>query len=174
MLHFPRWLVTIILALCAAGVVFTLPNLLPAAWLQALPSFLPKRQVSLGLDLKGGVHLVYEVEMGKLIADRLGGLVDELRPELAKADIGYTDLGASADSVHVQLKDGGRLEELRTIVTKLDKALDFKAGEGGVVTLAYPESALAARRDQILTQTIEIIRRRIDETGTREATIQRE
>src|SRR5690242_1059887 len=107
MLYFPRWLVTLILGICALGVILSLPNLFSQKTLDALPSWVPKKQVSLGLDLRGGSHLLLEVDMNAVRRERFNGLVDSLRTEFrtAKPSIGYTGLAAEGDHVAFALRD---------------------------------------------------------------------
>ncbi|MGO8915351.1 MAG: protein translocase subunit SecD [Stellaceae bacterium] len=174
MLYFPKWLVTLILAACFAGVVLTLPNLFSPQTVERWPGFLPKKQVSLGLDLRGGSYLLYEVDMRSVLTERLNNIVDGLRNEFRTAHIGYTGLAAENDQIAFTLREPERLEEVRGIVKKIDPDLDLTAGAGGVVTLRLNDVALKRVQQQIVDQSIEIVRRRIDETGTKEPTIQRE
>src|SRR5436305_685042 len=64
MLHFQTWKIVVIVVVCAFGVIFSLPNLFSAETLDKLPGFVPKQQVNLGLDLRGGSHLLLEVDFG--------------------------------------------------------------------------------------------------------------
>src|SRR5271166_6113318 len=64
MLYFPTWKVTLVLVICALGAFFAVPNLFSPAALWQLPDWLPKRQVNLGLDLRGGSYVLYRVDMG--------------------------------------------------------------------------------------------------------------
>jgi preprotein translocase subunit SecD len=174
MLYFPKWLVALILGICALGVVFTIPNLFSAQTVDRWPNFLPKRQVSLGLDLRGGSYLLYQVDMRSVITERLNDVLDGLRTEFRTARIGYVGLGASNDTVHFTLREPDRVEEVRALVRKVDPDLDMTTGADGAVTLKFNQVALNNVQRQIVDQSIEIVRRRIDETGTKEPSIQRE
>jgi protein-export membrane protein SecD len=176
MLYFPRWLVTLILGICALGVVLSIPNLFSAPVVEKWPSFLPKKQVSLGLDLRGGVYLLYEVDMKAVLKEHLNGAADSLRTEFrnAKPPIGYTGLNADNNQVSFTLREPDRAEDVRTIVRRVDPTLDMAVGANGTVQLKFNEVALKRLQQQIVEQSIEIVRRRIDETGTKEPTIQRE
>src|SRR5690242_15002525 len=90
MLHFPRWQVITILVVCVLGVLLSLPNLFSEKTLESLPSWVPKRQVALGLDLQGGSHLLLEVNFGAAFAERMSGVVDGVRAKMRDARIGYT------------------------------------------------------------------------------------
>ena len=62
MLHFQRWKVILILGIVIAGFLFALPNVFSAATVARLPTWLPHKQVNLGLDLQGGAHLLYQLD----------------------------------------------------------------------------------------------------------------
>ncbi|MDE1968627.1 MAG: protein translocase subunit SecD [Alphaproteobacteria bacterium] len=174
MLYFQTWKIALILAVCALGVIFTLPNAFTTATVESWPSFLPRHQVSLGLDLRGGSYLLLEVDTASVERDRLNSLVDELRTAMIANHVGYTNLGAAADHVAVKLTDASKYQEVHDAVAKFDPDLQFASASDGTITLKPTPEAVQARQRSAVDQSIEIVRRRIDETGTREATIQRE
>jgi protein-export membrane protein SecD len=174
MLYFPTWKVVVILATCALGLLIALPNVFRGDWLAGLPTWLPARQVQLGLDLQGGSHLLLQVDTSALLAERLDSLVDETRLALRKADVGYVGLGVAGEAVTLRLRDPNDHDKARETLSDLDPDLAVAIAEDGQVTMALSEQAVLARRDSAVEQSIEIIRRRIDETGTREPTIQRQ
>jgi preprotein translocase subunit SecD len=177
MLHFPKWLVATILTVCLLGVAFSLPNLFAQERVETWPNWLPKKQVSLGLDLRGGSYLLYEVDMRSVLTERLNNAADGLRTELraAKPPIGYTGgLVVEGDHLTFTLREPERVEDVRAILRKVDSELDMTSGPSGLVTVKFADVALTQRQQLIVEQSIEIIRRRIDETGTKEPTIQRE
>jgi protein-export membrane protein SecD len=174
MLYFQTWKVILILTACALGVIFSLPNLFSAATVDAWPGFVPKHQVSLGLDLRGGSQLLLEVDMASVEAERLNGLVDEIRGALLDAKLGYTGLSVSGDHVAFTLRDPGDLSALQAALLKLDPDLAVNLAATGVSTAKFSDASVLARQGSAVDQSIEIVRRRIDETGTKEPTIQRE
>ncbi len=174
MLYFPKWLVALILGICTLGVVLTIPNLFSAQTVDRWPNFLPKKQVSLGLDLRGGSYLLYQVDMRSVITERLNDVLDGLRSEFRTARIGYLGLGAHNDEIHFTLREPDRMDDVRGLVRKVDPDLDMTTGADGAVTLKFNEVALNNVERQVVDQSIEIVRRRIDETGTKEPSIQRE
>jgi preprotein translocase subunit SecD len=177
MLYFPKWLVTLILGICALGVILSVPNLFPAQTVEGWPRFLPKQRVSLGLDLRGGSYLLYEVDMKSVLTERLNGAVDGLRTEFrnAKPPIGYTGgLNVQGDAIAFVLTQPERIDEVRDIVRKVDAGFGVAGGAGGAVVVKFDDVALKRLKQQIVEQSIEIVRRRVDETGTKEPTIQRE
>ena len=173
MVYVAKWKVVVILVLCALGVIYALPNLLPRSTADALPAWLPHKQISLGLDLQGGSHLLMEVETQSVIRDRLNGLVDEVRSALVKQRVGYTGLGVVGNGVGFTLRNPSDADKARDAVRSLDPDTSLQV-QGNRFALNLTEQALRDRTSAAVDQSIEIVRRRIDATGVREPTIQRE
>jgi protein-export membrane protein SecD len=163
MLYFQTWKVTLILLVCALGVILSLPNMFSPATLATWPSWIPSKQVSLGLDLRGGSYLLFEVDMAGVERDRLNNVVDDLRVQFRQANIGYAAGGFTVDADHIAFtpRDAGQMDAIRDIVRKVDAKLEVTVATNGDVVLA-------------VKQSIEIVRRRIDALGTKEPTIQQE
>src|SRR5258708_27257521 len=178
MLHFQTWKIVVILVICAFGVIFSLPNLFSAESLDKLPGFVPKQQVNLGLDLRGGSHLLLEVDFGAALKERINNVVDGARTALRTARVGYTGLNVEGDKVVLalrdfdQIKSQGRITEVEKLFRDLDPDLVPTIGNDGQVTLRYSDTAVAARRKAAVDRSIEIVRRRVDDLGTKEPTIQ--
>src|ERR1700743_3591916 len=109
MLQFSKWKVTILLAIILAGIIFAAPNLINRDKLDSYPSWMPKTVVSLGLDLQGGSHLLYEVDTKALQTERLQSVVDDIRAQFSVAKIGYTGVGVQDQVVKVKLLDPSQL-----------------------------------------------------------------
>ena len=174
MLHFATWKVALIAVVCALGIAFGIPNFMSRQMAESLPTWLPHKQVSLGLDLQGGSHLLLEVQADVVIEERLDALVDTVRTELRRARIRYANLGATKISVGVSIPQEDKRAEAEGMLRALDTDFEVTIGEGGRITLTLTEVALRERRLAAVNQSIEIVRRRIDETGVREPTIQRQ
>lgn len=173
MVYFARWKIILILALCALGLVFAAPNVLPSKEAASLPDWLPKQQISLGLDLQGGSHLLLEVEVSAVLRERLEAIVDSARSALRKARIRYQGLGLAGESIAVTIKDPARLEEARKLIKALEGGTTITE-DGARITVSFSETEMKAIFKNAVDQSIEIVRRRIDETGVREPTIQRQ
>jgi len=174
MIYFARWKILLILGVCFFGLVFASPNLFREDALEGLPDWLPHKNINLGLDLQGGSHLLLEVDVNAVIRERLESLVDSVRVTLRKARIGYKNLGVEEQGVAFNLVDPSALAKARELVAALDTDMAFSGTEDGQIRLVYTEQALNERSRLAVEQSIEIVRRRIDETGTREPTIQRQ
>lgn len=170
-MHYTRWKVLVIVAICLAGFVFAAPNLLSRQQADALPGWL--QPVNLGLDLQGGSHLLLEVDVGAVVKERLTGLVESARTTLRKEKIRYTDLGIERDAVAVRIADAGEGERARKLLRDLDRDTEIEFRDGRM-EVRYTQAALTQYRNSAVDQSIEIVRRRVDELGTREPSIQRQ
>ena len=170
MMYFSRLKTFVILGVCLVGLLLSLPNVMqaPAAWL-------PWHKVHLGLDLKGGSYLLMEVDMKAVIKERLDSLVDAARQALRPGAIFYQTLEAQQDQnrVLLRLRDPARTEAALAVLRPLIQRegannapdLDIASKPDGEITLTLSPVALNTRAAAAVQQSIEIIRRRIDETG---------
>lgn len=178
MIYIERWQKIFVAAVCVFAFLYAAPNLVrpeTKAWLESnVPAALPSKSLNLGLDLRGGSHLLLEVQVDVAIKDRIAALVDEVRRELRDAKIGYTDLSAEAMAgVSFVLRDTAQADAALDKLRGLDEGLDA-VNDNGRVRLTFTEAAVKDLKNKVMEQSIEIVRRRIDETGTREPSIQRQ
>ena len=122
------WLVATYVVIIALGILTALPNVLPSSVLDRMPSWLPKEHVSLGLDLRGGSHLVLEVDRADLVQERLQGLVQEARGALRAEGIATTSIRRQGDVVLVTLADTATLDRAVSLLG----ALSTPVGVAGV------------------------------------------
>jgi len=175
MLRIRLWQVIAVVLVCAASVLFAVPNLISQKSLSSsYPSWLPSQQVSLGLDLQGGSHLLLEVQVEKVMEERIDALVDDARGALRGERIGYTGLKRRGQTVVLQLTKLETIDAAEELLSELDREIEVSGTDAGTFVLSLSERAVAERKDSALGQSIEIIRRRIDETGVSEPTIQRQ
>jgi preprotein translocase subunit SecD len=174
MLQFGTWKVVVVAAACLLGLIFAAPNLVSPQTLASLPSWLPQRQIVLGLDLQGGSHLLLEVDAAAVIRERMESVVDTARDQLRDARIRYEGLGVEAGQAVVSILDRDRIEDARRLLAKLDPDTTLDEARDGRLALRLTDAAARQRQTAAVEQSLEIIRRRIDETGVREPTIQRQ
>jgi protein-export membrane protein SecD len=128
----------------------------------------------LGLDLRGGSYLLLQVDVAAAQRERLVSLVENVRNALRDGKIGYTGLKVEGNAIVFTIRDSNRIEDARQALGKIDPDLALTIGADGGGTMQFSDVATSNRRRQAVDQSIEIIRRRIDETGTKEPMIQRE
>src|SRR5947207_1249945 len=173
MLYFANWKVLLICGVCLLGVLLSALNLLTPAQLALLPTF-ARKQVALGLDLRGGSYLLLQVDIAAAQRERLNTTIDSVRNPLRDAHIGYTGLNVEGDAITFTIRETDRIEDAKRELAKIDPDLTVEIAPDGTGTMKFSAAATETRRRQAVEQSIEIIRRRIDETGTKEPTIQRE
>jgi preprotein translocase subunit SecD len=172
MLILSRWKLVLVALSLAFGLLFTLPNLVPAG---TLPSWLPNQKLNLGLDLQGGSYLLLEVDTAALKQERLTNLSEDIRTKLQAEQIDFSGLAVVGDAVTVRISDPTKFDAARKL---LGDALGERIGTGQkdvtvatapdqrIVVNFVAQAADAAARDAV-TRSIEIIRKRIDALGTK-------
>src|SRR5499427_9518452 len=174
MLNLPRWQVIGIIAFTALAVLFALPNVLPGAVLNYLPSWYQQSRINLGLDLRGGAHFLLEADLRSVLNERLTNLSDSVRGELRKNQVAFKEINVQrGNSVVVVLRDEAQRAKALEAIRAVDPSLQV-AGQGDTIQLAFSNQDLFRRKKEVIDQSIEILRRRVDETGTIEPTIVRQ
>ena len=174
MLNLPRWQTIAILAITVLSGVLALPNILPASVLDHLPHWYQQSRINLGLDLRGGAHFLLEADLRSVLNERLTNLSDSVRAELRKQQVGFKDVTVEPGrAVIVTLREEGQRAKAIEAIRSVDASLAV-TGQGDTVRLAYSDQELFRRKKEVIDQSIEILRRRVDETGTIEPTIVRQ
>lgn len=148
-------------------------NLAPAtpAWL----SMLGANPMKWGLDLRGGVRFLMEVDMNSALAKRQEQLQDTLRNELRKEKIQYTAIkNGERFGTQITIADSGQLSKTARIIRQQHPTLDIAELDGNTLNLALSTSALNEARDLAIDQNLTILRKRVAELGVSEAVIQRQ
>ena len=186
MLQFNAWKAAAIFGVVLLGLLFAFPNVLSERGAANLPNFVPKSQMNLGLDLQGGVHLQVRVEKDGLVEDRLKVLASDIRQTLFNQNrIGYRSLRARDRSVSFTLRDSADTDAARDLLEPLTDGVTVDGGVFGSVVeversepspgsfvFTLTEEGIANRVRSAVSQSIEVIRNRVDELGTTEPIIQ--
>ena len=171
------WLPIFAVAVLAWGVVTALPNALSEDGRNALPGWLPNQGVSLGLDLSGGSHLLLEADFAPVFAETFESLLSESRRALREAgvEVETLDLLKVADptdgAVVITFSESTDLAAATRVLREVAGVTYEVSLNGREARLSLDPLALRDERRRILRQALEIIRRRLDETGTREPTV---
>ncbi|WP_299659798.1 protein translocase subunit SecD [uncultured Ruegeria sp.] len=209
MLQIDSWKRVLVWSVCVIGLLLALPNAFytrveqsndakaaielgidtPEMQVEAAqwPNWLPSSLVNLGLDLRGGAHLLAEVEVGDVYESRMEAMWPEIRDALRdeRATVGTIRRQDSApDEIRLRISQpegmARALEVVRGLARQVQTltgvgATDIEArAEGDTIVVQLSEAEKLASDDRTVRQSLEIIRRRIDEVGTREPTIQRQ
>ena len=174
MLNLPRWQTIVVIAVTALAGLFALPNLLPQSVLDVMPHWYAQSRINLGLDLRGGAHFLLEADLRSVLTERLTNLSDSVRGELRKQQVPFKEVTVDPGrALVVTLRDEAQRPKAIEAIRTLDPSLAI-SGSGDTIRLAYSDQELFRRKKEVIDQSIEILRRRVDETGTIEPTLVRQ
>ena len=162
------------------GLLSALPNLLSPTMSGKLPDWYQQNTVSLGLDLQGGSHLLLEADIQELFASEHEAMAGELTNSLREADIRYGRIQMTDRGIELPVRQPERVSEAASLARKL--ATDTPDGtrrfdvdiNGGRLVLTLTESWRAGISRDAVERSLEVVRRRLDETGLEEPSITRQ
>ncbi|MEO0500244.1 MAG: protein translocase subunit SecD [Pseudomonadota bacterium] len=185
MLDFSRFKIGGIIAVLLVGLWFAIPNAFSETEVADWPDWAPKAQMNLGLDLRGGSHILLEANSESLFESRLEALENNVRLEMRRADggtISIGDISLRDGQLRFQVRDAARVDEAVDIARQLTSPVgitgardyDVTVEDGNRIVMDPTNEGRVEAIDAAMLQAVEVIRRRIDELGTREPTIIRE
>ena len=148
-------------------------NLAPATpkWLSSIGG----NPMKWGLDLRGGVRFLMEVDMNSALSKRQEQLQDSLRTELRKEKYQYSAIKSAENfSTIVSLVNPEQLSDVQRYLRKQHPTLDIRAISDNTLSLALSDAALNEARESAIEQNLSILRKRVTELGVAEAVIQRQ
>ena len=184
MLQISKWVRIVVGLVLIAGIVIALPNALPDKVRDQMPSWAPKNTVSLGLDLQGGSYVLLEVQLDQVVKDQLDSMVSDIRRGLRKAHIGY-EFQRPEGTIVVQVKDPADFAKALDTIKGLNPALttatligqrQYEISQPGnnAIALKMSEPYVKQLQKDVVGRSIEVVRKRIDELGTKEPSIEQQ
>ncbi|HET9811254.1 MAG TPA: protein translocase subunit SecD [Sphingomicrobium sp.] len=181
MLDFPRWKVLSIWGVIVLGLLFAIPSVVPKAYSDSWPSWLPNARISLGLDLAGGSQLLLEADAQDAAKQRLQAMEDTVTTEIRRGDppIQISDVSTSGGRVTFTVRNPAQVdaavERLRAITRPvgLTGSRDWDVGVVDLnrVVLTPTEGGSRQALKDAMTVARDVVRRRIDPQGTKEVTV---
>lgn len=174
MLNFSRTKIFFILLACVAAFAFAAPSFIAknpqSPILQKLERILPKDKVNLGLDLRGGSQLMLEVDFEYYIKEQLNNLREEMKNSFRDESVRVVpDL--VGEKIIFTIADDEQKKLAKKLIRKLSKGVEIDENSGQF-QVYFSAAEMTTIRQNLIKQSIEIVRRRIDESGTKEPTIQ--
>ena len=153
-----------------ASVAMTLTPALPA-WARDLGL----NPMSLGLDLRGGVYFLLEVDMETAVTSRLKAYQEDFQDRLREADV-ISRVDDPADGVvQIRVRDAENLERARDVIRAADSDILILDGADGMsLRVVMSEAQVRARQDFAIEQNITTLRNRVNELGVAEPLVQRQ
>ncbi len=184
MLQVARWRIILVAVVTAMGLAFAFPNFVPERLRDQIPGFLPQQAINLGLDLRGGSQLLLEIDTETLRRQQLDNFADQMAMALRDAQpaVRYTGRGVVGDAARIRLIDPTQMEAARRALRPLAQSTTggtseiatYTESDDGLIEARLSEAHLRELSRQAAQQSIEVIRRRIDPTGTSEVSIARQ
>ena len=183
MLDFPRWKVTAIWLVLAGLVALALPSLVPARYTDGLGINLPR--VNLGLDLAGGSYLLLEADTNEVATTRIEAMREQVQTEMRRQDprIEIGDISSRGGKLSFLLRDPAQVDAARERLLSItgsgagmsgQREWDIQVVDSSRFVLTPTNAGLTQAIDTAMGDATEVVRRRIDELGTREPTIIRQ
>jgi len=148
-------------------------NLAPAtpSWLKSIGA----EPMKLGLDLRGGVHFLMEIDMNEAMRKILDGMKDTIRSSLREERIRYTNVSVEDNAINVELRSDEDFQQAEQYLDGRYQGYQMVVdAETNTVTMRMTEQKLAETRDYAVSQNITIMRNRVNELGVAEPVIQRQ
>jgi preprotein translocase subunit SecD len=178
MIYIPRYQIILAATLSVLAMMYAFPNLVSketrAGWAQHASAFMPVHAVSLGLDLQGGSHLLLQVDLETVLRDKMEDMLQSIRQQMKEDKMILSSGSAGKDQVQVTVPSD-QVQAAKSSIRKVDQGIIITDGDQtGAFSISYDDRTLRDIKTQILGQSIEIVRRRVDESGTKESTIVRQ
>jgi len=176
------WKFSFVCVVVLIGVYFLLPSFWSFLSKEPVPSFFGEKRIKLGLDLRGGLHLVLGVDVEKALEGKLELYIEGLKEGFKEKNISYHEitLAGSKDVIRVRFKNLNQYNEnskkVKSYVLKSFNVLEYFDESSGprklVLKLRMVEKEKQYFFKQTVRQSLETIRNRIDEFGVSEPSIQ--
>jgi len=184
MLDFPRWKVTSILVAIFVLIAFAIPSFVPESRTAGLPHWLPQPRINLGLDLAGGSYLLLEADTNELVTSRIEKMRDEVATEMKRgtAPIDIGDISTRDGKISFLLRDVTKVDAARERLQTLTNGAgltgqrdwDIAVIDSSRFVVSPTDAGINQAVNQAMDDATDVVRRRIDELGTREPTIIRQ
>lgn len=164
-----KWRLILSVLFTLMSVVYILPNIESTKHL----SWLPNSKINLGLDLRGGSHLLLDVDLNYFITNQLEVITDSLRKELRDSKIGYKNLHSDHNKITFIIRDPSDIDNIKKVVRSVDRGLAIEI-QNNLLTLTLKPEKIDELKNKVIDQSIEIVRMRVDPTGTTEPILQKQ
>jgi protein-export membrane protein SecD len=186
MLQVHPWVRILVVSILLGAVLVVTPMMLPDGMRKHLPAAWANLSVNLGLDLQGGSDLLLEVQLDEVQKDKIDSMLIDVRHGLRKAGILFDKTTITNDAVSVHIASHGNVDQARSIIDGLNpsasggvlagvaRQYDVNVSADDRITMQMTDSYKKQAQNDIVSQSMEVVRKRIDELGTREPSIERQ
>lgn len=176
MLEFSRFKIFSIIAVCFLAVYFTIPNFIenPEKY-----KFLSDKKLNLGLDLRGGSYLLLEVDFNAYFKEKIDNLRNEIRDKFRGKEVNGEKIKYNGgliiqnDKIKISLINDSISDEVVRILKEVGSNLEI-INNKGEIAVGFTPDYIKTMKNELIEQSMRIIRNRVDETGTKEPDIQKQ
>ena len=169
MKNYPLWKATLVILVISLGIIFTLPTLL---YKENSNNWFFDNKINLGLDLQGGSYLLLEVQTEVLMQEELNNISDSIQFIARGLQTNIINIISEEDEIQLRFSNNDKLEEIREKFKKNYRNVNVTI-KNNTMKIAINEIFKKNIKESAIKQSLEIVRKRIDESGTKEPLIQR-
>ena len=169
MKNYPLWKIFIVFLLLSLGVIFAVPSIL---YKEDTGNWYLDNRLNLGLDLQGGSYLLLEVQTDVLIKEEFENFSETIRIISRENRIKINNIELLDDELKIRFETSDKLDEIRSSFLQKYRSVKFNLNNN-IATITVDVLYKKNIQDSAIKQSLEIVRKRIDESGTKEPLIQR-
>jgi len=169
MKNYPLWKIFIVFLLLSLGVIFAVPSIL---YKEDTGNWYLDNRLNLGLDLQGGSYLLLEVQTDVLIKEEFENFSETIRIISRENRIKINNIELLDDELKIRFETSDKLDEIRSSFLQNYRSVKFNLNNN-IATITVDDLYKKNIQDSAIKQSLEIVRKRIDESGTKEPLIQR-
>ena len=169
MKNYPFWKLFIVIFFVILGIVFAIPSIL---YKEDTGNWYLDNRVNLGLDLQGGSYLLLEVQSEVLFKEELENFSDTIRLISREEQVKINNLDIKDNELVFRFSTSDKLDRIRDKFFQNYRNVKLRIKDN-IITLTLDKAYKKAIQDSAIKQSLEIVRKRIDESGTKEPLIQR-
>ena len=169
MKNYPLWKATLVILVISLGIIFTLPTLL---YKENSNNWFFDNKINLGLDLQGGSYLLLEVQTEVLMQEELNNISDSIQFIARGLQTNIINIISEEDEIQLRFSNNDKLEEIREKFKNNYRNVNVTI-KNNTMKIAINEIFKKNIKESAIKQSLEIVRKRIDESGTKEPLIQR-
>ncbi len=169
MKNYPLWKLICVIFVILTGITFSIPSIL---YKEDTGNWFLENKINLGLDLQGGSYLLLEVKSEILFKEELNNISDSLRLISRDFQKNIIDINIGDDKINLRYSNNKNLEEIRTkFLTNYNNV--NASITNNIIKVIINDAFKKSIKESAIKQSLEIVRKRIDESGTKEPLIQR-
>ncbi|MDC0343022.1 protein translocase subunit SecD [Alphaproteobacteria bacterium] len=169
MKNYPLWKIFLVFVLVSLGVVFAIPSIL---YQEDTGNWYLDNRLNLGLDLQGGSYLLLEVQTDVLIDEEFENFSDTIRIIARENRVKINNIERIDEELKVRFDSEENMDDIRSSFLQNYRSVKFSV-RNNIASISIDQLYKKSIKDSAIKQSLEIVRKRIDESGTKEPLIQR-